>query len=155
MREVNFVGSLDTHPVRMELDDMYGHLWLIARHVPDWVEIMQQSHFTLCPRGYGHTSYRLAEAIHMDSIPIYVWDEELLLPYRDEMPWEDMAIVAHRSEISSLGERVRAFDKDKAGRLWAKWKPRFTMAGVVAQIHEMAAAGQDVVDECREYRRDV
>ena len=38
--------------------------------------------FNLAPRGFGRTSYRLAEIIQTGRIPIYLYDDYEWLPYR-------------------------------------------------------------------------
>jgi hypothetical protein len=68
----NFVGR-ETHPVRKRMtelkDNMSEYTWYMAR-----------SKFTLAPRGYGPTSFRLCEAIHAGSVPVYISDKHVL-PY--------------------------------------------------------------------------
>ena len=46
----------------------------------DWLSIMKDCDFVLCPRGAGPTSYRLYESLQVENIPIYVWAEVRLRP---------------------------------------------------------------------------
>lgn len=39
--------------------------------------------FSLCPRGFGRTSYRLAETVGAGRIPVFVYSDVLWVPYRD------------------------------------------------------------------------
>lgn len=53
---VSFAGSLETHPVRRELEGMFGHRWRfhsghLDNQVQNWVALTQQSVFCLAPRG--------------------------------------------------------------------------------------------------------
>lgn len=106
--KVSFVGSM-THPIRSELLEMYGHMYNFTK-TDNWKEIMQQSTFSLCPRGFGATSFRLYEAIQLGSIPIYIWEEDLMLPFSDILDWHSFSMIVHRSKISTLSERVEKSD---------------------------------------------
>ncbi len=35
----------------------------------------------MCPPGFGQSSFRVAEALAVDTIPVYVWDRVPMLPY--------------------------------------------------------------------------
>lgn len=50
---------------------------------PDWIQNMEKTKFNLAPRGYGRTSYRLAEVIQMGRVPVYVYDDVCWLPYKN------------------------------------------------------------------------
>ncbi len=49
--------------------------YAISDRVPDWEALIRDSHFHLCPRGNGPTSYRLYESLQAETIPIYIWAE--------------------------------------------------------------------------------
>ena len=49
----------------------------------NWAQAMRDSMLNLAPRGFGRTSFRLYEAIQMGLIPIYLWDDDEWLPYRN------------------------------------------------------------------------
>lgn len=102
--KISFVGSM-THPCRSELRDMYENSILFTEG-EDWKSIVEESTFSLCPRGYGSTSFRLFEAIQLGSIPIYIWDEEILLPFSEKIQWESFSIILHRSQIGNLHSRI-------------------------------------------------
>ena len=56
----------------------------ISSHVgtaESWKDVMCDSNFSLCPRGYGRTSYRLAESIQLGRTPIFVFSDVLWVPY--------------------------------------------------------------------------
>jgi hypothetical protein len=85
----SFIGG-DTHPIRRELVKQFaGHKDCIVslKKVPlkEYCNIMARSVFALCPRGYGKSSFRIAEAIQYGAIPVYVSDE-FVMPYNDEFP---------------------------------------------------------------------
>lgn len=75
----SFVGG-DTHPIRKEivkeLSGKEGYYVTMKKHsLKDYCNILARSVFALCPRGYGKTSFRIAEAIHYGAIPVYISDD--------------------------------------------------------------------------------
>jgi FkbM family methyltransferase len=72
----SFVGR-NTHPIRAELLKMRHHNWLITDKVQKMTEYcntIAKSIFTLCPRGYGCSSFRILESIQFGSVPVYISD---------------------------------------------------------------------------------
>ena len=47
----------------------------------DWIHKISSTMFNLAPRGFGRTSFRLAEIIQIGRIPVYIYDDEPWLPY--------------------------------------------------------------------------
>jgi len=80
----SFVGS-DTHPIRRkivkELEGREGY-YVTLKKLPlkEYCEILARSVYALCPRGYGPTSFRIAEALHYQAIPVYTSDA-YVFPY--------------------------------------------------------------------------
>jgi hypothetical protein len=76
----NFIGKV-THPIRTGLMDLKGKEgYFISTEqtgLESYTHILASSVFTLCPRGYGKTSFRIAEALEQGSIPVYISDEFL------------------------------------------------------------------------------
>lgn len=68
----------------------------------DYIDLMASSEFSLCPRGYGPTSFRLYEAIEQGSIPVYIHDGNPWLPYQDEIDWNRLAVIVDYKNISGL-----------------------------------------------------
>ena len=80
----NFVGGI-THEIRgavvNSLKDTEGYYISTASHTPmEYYQIMANSIFTICPRGYGLPSFRAYEAVHNSSIPVYISDD-FMQPY--------------------------------------------------------------------------
>lgn len=72
----SFIGRR-THPIREQVFKIKEPGWLITDKVekmPKFCNILSRSVFTLCPRGYGPTSFRIAEAMQYGSIPVYISD---------------------------------------------------------------------------------
>jgi len=105
----SFVGSFKTHPIRVQLLELlsnpkFDNKFVFSETLPTnkYIDILNRSKFTLCPRGFGYTSYRLFEAIHCESVPIFIWDEHCILPYDDIIDWNKFSIVIHSNEIQNL-----------------------------------------------------
>ncbi len=86
---MSFVGRR-THRVRDQLIDCYKDhpdcLVTDTLHsLEDYCEILSRSIFALCPRGYGPTSFRIAEAIQYGAIPVYISDY-LIFPHHFVFP---------------------------------------------------------------------
>ena len=47
----------------------------------DWENEIKRSKFNLAPRGFGRTSYRLAEVVQIGRVPVYMYDDHPWLPY--------------------------------------------------------------------------
>ena len=79
----NFIGR-ETHPIRkriMGLQDKAGFYVSNTPHnLSEYTWYIARSRFTLAPRGYGPTSFRLCEAIQAGSVPVYISDKHIL-PY--------------------------------------------------------------------------
>lgn len=80
----NFIGRI-THPIRNKVVEQLQGRKDCFCHVPrnaweqmneyHYSQILAQSVFTICPRGYGWNSFRIAEALQYGSIPVIISDE--------------------------------------------------------------------------------
>lgn len=73
---VSFLGR-NTHPIRSEVLKIKHPGWFISdkiQKLPEFCRTLARSVFTLCPRGYGPTSFRIKEAMQYGSIPVYISD---------------------------------------------------------------------------------
>ncbi len=150
---VSFMGSLDgisNHlGVRAEMRRVFDGVARFGQG-DDWEAIMGRSHFSLCPRGLAPTSFRLAEALSLCSIPIYLWRERSGLPYEDELDWSSFAVVAEAGRMEEARRAVLAFDpaairamQDRIERIYPDY---FTYDSVCARIRRRAAGWQSRED---------
>lgn len=104
----SFMGRFDTHKCRFEMKNALSNnnkfLILESEGYEHFKEIINKSVFTLAPRGYGYTSFRIYEAIQANSIPIYIWSDKMVLPFSDIINWNDFSIIINSSEINKLEE---------------------------------------------------
>lgn len=65
--------------------------------------IMSNSIFSLCPRGFGPTSFRLYESIQMGCIPVYIADKnEHFLPFSEIIDWQKLCIIVNKKDLKNL-----------------------------------------------------
>jgi len=126
----SFMGRFDTHFCRMKMHNTLknNNKFQLFKSVnfEKYKEILNRSIFTLAPRGYGYTSFRIYEAILANSIPIYIWHDKKVLPFQDEINWEDFCIIIHNDDIEKLPEILEKCDIKQMQNELHKVKTRFT-----------------------------
>ena len=71
------------------------------------------SKFCLAPRGFGRSSFRFFEAIQLDTVPVYFWDDIEWLPYKDVLDYSKFSVSIHESEINKTAEILKSISNDK------------------------------------------
>lgn len=97
----SFIGR-NTHPIRSEILKIKRPHWFISPALlplPGFCAILSRSIFTLCPRGYGPTSFRIKESIQYGSIPVYISDN-FIEPYG--IPFEKYGVLVKPEDIWNL-----------------------------------------------------
>jgi hypothetical protein len=113
--KVSFCGR-KTHNLRNEmfdiLEDLDGYKLVDPNShsfndadVQNFRDLISNSVFGLCPRGYGPTSFRLYETIQMGTIPIFISDE-FWLPFTDYVDWKKISILISENEILEIPKIV-------------------------------------------------
>lgn len=112
----NFVGQL-THPIRrglMYLSHKDGYYIGTRKHeLLDYVNILKHSTFTLCPRGFGPTSFRIQEALQYGSIPVYISDE-FVIPHN--LPFEDYGMLIEAKHAGHVHEILTAIPPEEIAK---------------------------------------
>jgi len=144
----SFIGS-NTHPVRAA---MVRHLtqqditcyvqstWTPAVPQDDarrFIDTTLASRFCLAPRGYGRSSFRFFEAIQLDTIPVYVWDDAMWLPYQEVLDYSAFSVSIHVSELPTLHDRLAAISTEEYDRMVTHLrdvKHWFTLEGMCEYI---------------------
>ena len=119
----SFIGSI-THDCRKRMIECLKDKNDVIIQTDNWtnqiekskqdnfLSITSSSRFTLCPRGYGRTSFRLYECFKLKSIPIYIYDE-CFLPYMEILDWSKMAVLIHIDQINQLYDKIKSItDED-------------------------------------------
>jgi hypothetical protein len=72
----SFIGT-HTHPIREKVFNINHRDFYISdkeHDVNSFCNVVSQSLFGLCPRGYGLNSFRIAECLQYETIPVYISD---------------------------------------------------------------------------------
>ena len=108
----SFMGRFDTHYCRIEMKNALQNIDNIKFHesvnFETYKTILNRSIFTLAPRGYGYTSFRIYEAILCGSIPIYIWHDKKILPFNDILEWEKFSFIVHSSEVHKIPQLLKS-----------------------------------------------
>ena len=73
----SFIGT-HTHPIREQVFNINHRDFYISdkeHDVNSFCNVVSQSLFGLCPRGYGLNSFRIAECLQYETIPVYISDK--------------------------------------------------------------------------------
>jgi len=132
----NFMGAL-THPVRKQLlphIKKAGYLVnTFSIPIQDYCMNLSRSVFTLAPRGYGVTSFRLMEAVQFGSIPVYISDKPMF-PHREHF---DYGVFIEPEQVKNIDKILHDITPEeiayKQKRLKEVWE-MFTYEGCKNRI---------------------
>jgi hypothetical protein len=116
----SFIGS-NTHNLRavmtQELQNVSGFDIILHKiSYEQFVDKLERSVFSLCPRGYGATSFRICESLQHGSIPVYIYDKDWS-PWNDEINFEDYGIKIHESQISEIPKILNSIGQEEIEKL--------------------------------------
>lgn len=99
----SFQGAV-THPIREKLIEVLGNnsRYLVSSKkvgIQEYCRTIQASTFVLCPRGYGKSSFRIAEALQWGAIPVYISDE-FIFPFNTD--FNEYGYVITADQINDL-----------------------------------------------------
>lgn len=124
----SFVGSI-THPLRekmvriLESNKKYKLSYkgwtpsISNEDMLNFIEITSRSHFTLCPRGYSKTSFRMFECLQLKSIPVYIWDDIDWRPFTEDIDWSSFSIVININDIHHLDNILSSISEEKREKM--------------------------------------
>lgn len=151
----SFVGSI-THPIRSELIQLFQNRsdvscpiqtqWTASVSDPAaeiFINETIRSKFCLAPRGYGRSSFRFFEAMQLDTIPVYFWDDEEWLPYREHLDYFAFSVSISKKEIGNTEERLRGISDEKYQEMvreLQRVRHWFTLEGMAAYIRTQCEA---------------
>jgi len=132
----NFLGAL-THQIRKDILPVAkkaGYLCSTsAMPIESYCMNLARSIFTLAPRGYGPTSFRLKEAVEFASVPVYVSDH-FMLPHNEVF---DYGVLIEPEQVPHIDKILRAITPEeiayKQQRLKEVWE-MFTYEGCKSRI---------------------
>ena len=147
----SFVGTL-THMVResMALNlGKYLDVHLTTQPGANWssnvsessaskfLNITTASKFCLAPRGYGRSSFRFFEAMLLDCVPVYFWNDIEWLPYKDILDYSKFSISIHEKDIPRTYEILKSISDEKYSSMLEEIKRvrrYFTLEGMSEYI---------------------
>jgi hypothetical protein len=123
----SFVGTL-THNVRKKMINIVegnDDIKLVTKPHSDWtnnvssyaadifIDLTLNSKFCLAPRGYGRSSFRFFEAMQLDCIPVYFWDDIEWLPYKDIVDYSKFSVSIQEKDIEKTIEILKSISEEK------------------------------------------
>jgi hypothetical protein len=146
----SFIGTSTTHPLRQQIStyisnkkDIYyfsRDKWsegVVEEDKKRFIEVTMRSKFCLAPRGYGRSSFRFFEAMLMDIIPIYFWNDFEWLPYKELLNYSKFSISIHQSEIHTVEDKLRKIGEEEYGNMMEELRRvrhYFTLEGMSEYI---------------------
>jgi hypothetical protein len=79
------------------------------------------SKFALAPRGYGRSSFRFFEIFKLGAIPVYIWDDNEWLPYKDIIDYDKICVTIHECELDILDEILLNINEKKYNNMLAEY----------------------------------
>ncbi len=146
----SFVGTYNTHSLRQKMFSLLGRkpnfkfsvrtTWSnnIAQNLADeFINTTLQSKFCLAPRGFGRSSFRYFEAMLLDTIPVYFWDDIEWLPYKDILDYTKFSVSIHSDNIGKTAEILKEITPPKYNEMMEELKRvrhYFTLEGMSEYI---------------------
>lgn len=109
----------------------------------DFIDIINESSFVLCPRGIGPCSYRLFETMQLGRVPVIISDGWVPIPNID---WDKFTITVAESKIAFIPQILneRKNEALEMGRLARKhWEEYFSPE---VSLHHIAIAAAELLD---------
>jgi hypothetical protein len=72
-----------------------------------FINKMNDSVFSLCPRGYGVTSFRICEALSLNSIPVYIYDSPCI-PFEGILNMSEYCIMISDKELNNIDSILKS-----------------------------------------------
>lgn len=122
----SFVGTHTTHPLRMDLFKLLSrksNIKFIGKE--DWtnnisvsladtfIQTTLSSKFCLAPRGFGRSSFRFFEAMQLECIPVYLWDDIEWLPYKDILDYSKFSVSIQKKDIHNTYDILKSISNEK------------------------------------------
>lgn len=119
----NFVGRV-THAIRADLFQFKSQPgWFITdkhMNLRKFSDVLNRSVFTLCPRGYGPTSFRIMEAMQYGSIPVYISDQHIVPHGIDFEKYGVLVNTEHINDLPRVLASVNVAEKQEGVRKYYK-----------------------------------
>jgi hypothetical protein len=146
-----FVGTL-THPIRNQMTNILQNkedTKLITKPHNEWtnnissesatsfVDLTLKSRFCLAPRGYGRSSFRFFEAMLLNVVPVYFWDDIEWLPYKEMIDYSKFSVSIKEIDILNTYTILKSISEEKYQSMLLEIKRvsrHFTLEGMSEYI---------------------
>lgn len=140
----SFVGADQERGHRKDICDYMNNYPDVVIHMHKWtgnikkpmqqtfIDITSNSKFCLAPRGWGKSSFRFFEAWKLGAIPVYVWTEDIWLPYQDIVDYKKFSIIVHLNEVDKIHDILVKIDEKQYNQMFEEYekiKHLFTLDG--------------------------
>ena len=102
-----------------------------------FIETTINSKFALAPRGYGRSSFRFFECFQLGTIPIYLWNDEEWLPFKNVIDYNKLCISMNISQINELENKLLSINEEQYNKMFEYYnniKYLFELEGMSNQI---------------------
>lgn len=108
----SFMGVIEgRHPIREKMKNILSNFEDIKIYnsveYNKFKNLMETSIFSLCPRGYGATSFRINESLMYGTIPIYIYDKPWI-PWKNEIDFNTYGILISENEIDKIPTIIKS-----------------------------------------------
>lgn len=103
--DINSIRSNINRICQENLRENYHHFF--SNQNNEWIDYMANSVYSICPRGNANTSFRLYEAIYLETIPIYIYTKEPVLPFKELIPWNFICHLIEEKDIDKIPEIIQ------------------------------------------------
>lgn len=106
----------------------------------EWISKISSTMFNLAPRGFGRSSFRLAEIIQIGRIPVYLYDDVPWLPYEGtDISLNKFGYVAGPKDYQHIVKTLEVHSKNatemtKRFLLVQEIRKHYTYEGVMEQL---------------------
>jgi hypothetical protein len=134
----SFAGRLSTHPIRAEMNEVFKFRPDVIISNGDlgsqfFVRQTLESFISLCPRGYGGSSFRFFESMQLGVVPLLIGDIDTR-PFKNFIKWESYSYFANspdqvtdilnsvkKEALLTMGNSCRKLYKESLA--FQKWCP--------------------------------
>jgi len=95
-----------------DLNNKHGYLFENSISYDAFSNVMSRSIFSLCPRGYGATSFRICEALQHESIPVYISDKPWI-PFNNIINFNDYGVIIDIKDIDHIDNILKSIPKEE------------------------------------------
>jgi len=105
-------NNLIREKLHNDLKNKHGYLFENSISYEAFSNVMSRSIFSLCPRGYGATSFRICEALQHGSIPVYISDKPWI-PFNDMINFNDYGVIIDTKDIDDIDNILKSITKEE------------------------------------------